>query len=159
MPRMTDWVDTVVVLDAATGAQDFISLITGLAPVNMRGVTLVRTLVRLSLQSATVAGAWGTQNVNLAIGVASQEAFAAGTLPDPLTSGDKPPRGWVYRTAVTAAQNGVGGPVVSEIVADIRAARKIENGELFLIMNNSTALGTAFSVRVRGLVRCLFKLP
>jgi len=159
MPRSTDWVDTVIGTLVASGAQNLQTLITGLTPADMRGATLIRTLIMLSLSSNTVAGAWGVQRLDLGIGIASQEAFAAGAVPDPQVSGDKPPRGWVYRASHGVAQNGVGTPVVSSLSADIRGARKIENGELYLVIDNVGVQGTAMGVNVQGLVRCLIKLP
>ncbi len=158
MPRATDWIDTIINMDISNAGGDINSLMTGVAPVNMRGMTVIRTIIALSLYSATVAGAWGVQSVNLAIGVASQEAFAAGILPDPRTATDKPPRGWVYRSHVGVAQNGVGTLITRELSADIRGARKIENGELYLIANSDSLVGTTFAVRVDGLIRTLYKL-
>ena len=159
MPRQTDWIDTNFALAPASGAQDSVSLITGAAPINMRGVTLIRTIISIGLSSATVAGAWGVQTLNLAIGITSQEAFAAGVLPDPNVATDKPPRGWVWRGHKMAAQNGIGGSVIYDVMADIRGARKIENGELFFVVNNSPTAGTAFTCNVNGMIRVLMKLP
>ena len=135
-----------------------ISLITGLNPNDLRGCTVIRTLISLDLCSQTVAGAWGVQRCDMAIGIASQEAFAAGVLPDPVTNTDKPPRGWMWRSSRSVAQNGVGSPVLSSLQADIRGARKVENGEVFLIIDNSNVFGTAFNVQALGLVRLLVKL-
>jgi len=159
MPRQTDWIDTLVDLNPATGAQDNVSLITGAAPINMRGVTLIRTIIYLGMTSQTTAGAWGVQNLDMAIGITSQEAFAAGVLPDPDIAGDKPSRGWVWRSRQVVTQNGIGAQVLYEVRADIRGARKIENGELFLVVDNNAIAGTAFTMDVTGLVRVLMKLP
>ena len=158
MPRPTDWIDTSVGVSIGNGAQGNVSLMTGVAPVNMRGMTLIRTIISLSMFSTEVAGAWGVQVISIGIGVASQEAFAAGVLPDPTTPGDKPPRGWVYRTQQSIWQNGAGAPVVAQINADIRGARKIENGELYIICDNNSVAGTTFGMRLQGLVRTLYKL-
>ena len=144
--RQTDWMDTVVGDAAATGTQASRSLITGLAPSNMRGTTAIRTLVSLDFASSTVAGAWGLQRVDFAIGMTSQEAFAAGTLPDPAISSDRPSRGWIYRTSLLVSQNGSGAPIVFPVRADIRGARKIENGEMFLVFDNTAIDGTTFTV-------------
>jgi len=159
MARMTDWLDTAATLVAASGAQASLSLITGAAPINMRGVTLIRTIISIGLSSATVAGAWGVQICDIAIGITSQEAFAAGVFPDPAISGDKPPRGWVWRSRMVVSQNGAGSPVVAAVKEDIRGARKIENGELFIVMDNSAFAGTAFTVNMAFLTRVLMKLP
>jgi len=131
---------------------------TGVAPVNMRGMTLIRTIISLGCLSTTTAGAWGAEGVHLAIGVASQEAFAAGVFPDPNVGTDKPPRGWVWRSHKVVCQNGVGSVVSYDVMADIRAARKIENGELYIIAVASNLEGTQFNVDVHGLVRTLYKL-
>jgi len=159
MPRMTDWIDTLFQLQPASGAQANISLITGAAPINMRGVTLIRTIISIGICSQTVAGAYGAQAVDLAVGITSQEAFAATALPDPNAATDKPSRGWIWRTRRMVTQNSAGSPVHVDVIADMRGARKIENGELFLVVNNSAVVGTAFTVEVSGLVRVLMKLP
>ncbi len=157
--RQTDWVDTLISITVASGAQGFQSLMTGLAPVNLRGVTVIRTIVRLGISSVTVAGAWGTQLSSMAIGITSQEAFAAGVLPDPSVATDKPPRGWMYRTQEKIAQNGIGSVVVYPVGGDIRGARKVENGEVFFVVDNGVSAGTSFSIHVHGLIRQLMKLP
>ena len=158
MPRPTDWVDTTVNLEISTGNQSVTSLITGLSPSDMWGVTVIRTIIMLSAFSNTVAGAFGCQQLDLGIGIASQEAFAAGVLPDPNISTDKPPRGWMWRVEKVVSQNGAGAPIVTELEADIRGARKVENGEVYLIGFNTALLGTTFQVNVRGLIRQLYKL-
>ena len=158
MPRPTDWVDTVINLEVSTGNQSVTSLVTGLSPQDMRGVTVIRTIIMLGMFSNTVAGAYGVQQLDLGIGIASQEAFAAGVLPDPNISGDKPPRGWMWRAEKMVAQNGAGAPVVVEVEVDIRGARKVENGEVYLIAFNTALVGTSFQVNVRGLIRQLYKL-
>ena len=159
MSRPTDWIDSRPTMEVASGSQSIDSLMTGVAPVNMRGMTVIRTIIRLGLFSNSVAGAWGVQRVDLGIGIASQEAFAAGVLPDPSTATDKPPRGWVWRSSVLVSQNGVGGQVVFNIEADIRGARKVENGEMYLIADNLiSGVGATFQVNVFGLIRQLYKL-
>ncbi len=160
MPRRaSDWIDTNIGFQTATGAQTLTSLMTGVAPVNVRRQTLVRTIIGLSLYSASVAGAWGTQTIDLGIGITSQEAFAAGVVADPITSGDQPSRGWIYRNRLVATQNGIGGAVMTRLEVDIRAARKLDDGECYLVLNNSTDLGTSFTPQVTGLIRQLWLLP
>jgi len=157
--RASDWIDTSLNLVVASGAQGSLSLMTGVAPVNVRRQTLVRTIIGLQMNSTTVAGAWGTQIMDLGIGITSQEAFAAGALPDPVTAGDQPSRGWVFRQRRVVAQNGNGSVVLYDIQFDIRAARKLDDGECFIVIDNTAGLGTAFSVVVTGMVRQLWLLP
>jgi len=158
MPRPTDWIDTTLNLELPATAQTIQSLMTGVAPVNMRGMTVIRTLISLEMFSDTIAGAYGVELMDIGIGIASQEAFVAGVLPDPKTATDKPPRGWMWRTAKLVAQNGTGAPVIVSLEADIRGARKVENGEVYIIADNSPIKGTTFQVNIRGLVRQLYKL-
>ena len=158
MARPTDWVDTLVNLEVPAGSQSQTSLVTGLAPSDMRGMTVIRTIIMIQMFSNTVAGAWGVTLGDLGIGIASQEAFVAGVVPDPNVAGDKPPRGWMWRASKCVAQNGAGAPILVELLADIRGARKVENGEVYLVVNNTTLVGTAFQLNVRGLIRQLYKL-
>ena len=148
MARPTDWVDTLVNLEVPSGGQTITSLVTGLAPVNTRGMTVIRTIISLGLFSNTIAGVWGSIWMHLAIGIASQEVLAAGVLPDPSVATDKPPRGWMWRTSLVVSQNGSGGQVVFPIEADIRGARKVENGEVYIIADSVIGAGTAFQVNV-----------
>jgi len=157
--RATDWIDTVVDLSISAGAQELLSLMTGVAPVNVRRQTLIRTLIGLTLSSATVAGVWGTRVLSTGIGITSQEAFAAGVVADPITANDQPSRGWIYRDRRTVAQNAAGSPIVFDMRADLRGARKLDDGECYLVMNNTTGLGTSFDIVVTGLIRQLWLLP
>ena len=157
--RPTDWMDTRVnysIASNTTGVAQGLSV--QLVAADSARATVIRTIVRLFVQSESVAGAWGTQLVEFGIGIASQEAFSALVLPDPNVNTDKPARGWLWRTARMASQNGIGSEVIHEVAADIRGARKIENGELYLASTNEAVLGTAFTVRIIGLIRTLIKI-
>ncbi len=159
MPRQMDWIDTRIGLQAATGAQNNTDVDGGNTQVVQRGTTIIRTIISLDVYSISVAGAWGIQVVDLAIGVTDREAFSASVLPDPNQDTDKPARGWLWRTSVVVSQNGVGGQVLHPVRADIRGARKLDLGRAYIVMNNTTVLGTSFTAEVRGLVRVLMKLP
>ena len=160
MPRQTRWIDTVVGLTGASGANAAVSLLTGVGPVDTRGVTIIRSIMRLTVVSTTVAGVWGGQNVHLGIGIAAQAAFAVGITALPTPEGtEQPSRGWVWRDHVFPTQNGVGTMIGFEVRADIRGARKIEDGEVYLVMSNVAGVGTPFTATVTGLVRLLVKLP
>ncbi len=157
--RATDWIDTRITRAVASGAQDFFSLMTGVAPVNVRRQTLVRTIIRLDFASSAIAGAWGIQTLSFGIGVTSQEAFAAGVLPDPNVPNDQPSRGWVYRNVMAVAQNGIGAQVLYPLVVDIRAMRKLDDGEMFFVLDNDVDVGTAFGITYSGMIRQLWLLP
>jgi len=158
MPRPTDWIDTRLGFNTTSGAQEIQSLMGTLLPQEFRGATLIRTIISMSMYSTTTAGVWGTQEYDMAIGIASQEAFTAGVVPDPNSPTEKPARGWLWKSHRVIEQNGSGGRVVVHVAADIRGARKIENGEIYLVVNNAALDGTPFTVRGRGLIRLLIKL-
>jgi len=157
--RATDWVDTRLGLTIPVSGQFLSSLLSGLTQEELRGATIVRTILTLGVCSETVAGAWGNMVIDLAIGIVSREAFAAGVVPDPVVDRDTPARGWMWRTQRVISQNGVGGQVVFDVTADIRGARKVENGNVFIVANSSVLDGTTFVMTVRGMVRLLMKLP
>ena len=159
MARRTDWGDTLIGLTIPTGLQADVETDGGSTKVVQRGTTVVRTLIMLDFLSTTVAGAWGVQLVDAAIGLISREAFTAGIRPDPNDDEDEPSLGWMWRIRKVVTQNGTGTPVAVRVEADIRSARKIEAGKLFLVVNNTAQAGTSFSVLTSGLIRTLIKLP
>ena len=71
MARRTVWVDNLLDLTIANGAQDSQSLLTGTSPIDMCGTTIVRHVFDIGLFSTTVAGAWGVQLVDIAVGITS----------------------------------------------------------------------------------------
>ena len=156
--RPTDWMDTLVDVGVAVNSQAIVGLSTALVPADSARATVIRTILQLNMHSNTVAGAFGIQMIDMAIGIASQEAFLASVLPDPNVSTDKPARGWLWRTRQVVTQNGAEAPIGRDIEADIRGARKIENGELYLIINSTGLVGTNFTTAVTGLVRTLIKI-
>ena len=161
MPRQSEWKDNLFDFNLASGQGNVQSLVANFTEPDKRGMTLIRTIIHIEMFSNTVAGAYGVQVVSAGIGVASQEAFAIGAtaISDPQTESDKPTRGWVWRTQIAVSQNGTGLDLVRTISRDIRAVRKLENGELFIVFDSDPGVGTAFTMSVRGLVRTLFKLP
>ncbi len=159
MPRRTDWVDTILNLEVTVGAQTQTGLMTGLSTADTRGLTIIRTILQIEMFSNNIAGAFGVALMDLAIGITSQEAFAAGVVPDPRTSSDRPPRGWMWRTSKLVTQNGVGTSIVTTYAADVRGGRKVENGAVFMVADHTALLGAGFQVNVRGLCRMLTKLP
>jgi len=78
---------------------------------------------------------------------------------DPNTAGDQPSRGWIYRSRILVSQNGVSTPISVMLQGDIRSGRKLDDGECYLVLNNTAELGTSFTVAVSGIVRQLWLLP
>jgi len=158
VPRQVRWIEKEVNQAIAAAGQDVKSMMGGLSTDQTRGMTVTRLIGRVGFSSATVAGAWGVNVLDIGIGVVSQEGFAAGVVPDPSVANDEPVRGWLFRTRVVVSQNGAGGQVVHELHFDIRAQRKVETGELVIIMDNSAISGTSFTINAQGWIRTLVRL-
>ena len=158
MARKTFWIDKRINQSIGAGGQTSESLFEGTPPINTRQTTVVRQIIDLYMQSATVAGAWGSQIIDIGIGVISQEAATAQVFPDP-NADERPVSGWLFRTQCMVAQNGVGAQILYECHRDIRTGRKVYDGELTIIINSLAGPGTAFTTQVRGMVRTLLLLP
>ncbi len=63
--RTTHWVDSLINISVTSGSQAAISLATSMSTTDSRGVTIIRTIYDLYLQSETVAGAWGSSSSHL----------------------------------------------------------------------------------------------
>ena len=120
---------------------------------------MIRTLICLYVLPAPISTVAGVQSVVIGIGVASQEAFAAGVVADPQTDLDFPQGGWVYRCRHAVIDDSTPGYPTPVIKEDLRSMRKIHRGELFMTVENLAAEGTTFSIRYVGIVRSLIKLP
>jgi len=156
--RPTDWLDTRLGMTVASGAQSSQSLMGAVSNIEARRYTLIRSLLRLELLSLSTAVAYGVQIVDIGVGIISVEAFTAGVFPDPNVDNDKPAKGWIYRTQVAVSQNGIGTVIPISLTADVRGARKIERGELFIVANSASVVGTTFTIGINGLFRALMKL-
>ena len=156
----TLWIDTLYNQSIASGGAFSQSLMTGHAVSETRlvGMTLLRTIIRVDFAPAVMDQGEGSTLIHMGIGVSSQEAVAAGTLPDPSVAGDFPTRGWVFRGSWrvwgTAADRAV--VVWREVDKDIKARRKLENGEAYVIVDNAAVEGATQAVRMSGLIRQLW---
>jgi len=104
----------------------------------------------------------GAVSVDLGIGVAAEEAFNAGVVPDPDQASESPARGWLWRDRMVMVSNHITGPPVndifqvSEVRADIRAMRKVDRGILYMRSIARELNPTDFApVRIVGIVRVL----
>ncbi len=153
------WADTRVVGTALVAGTPLELNLLATAPVSDT-LTVIRILVDLWVMYTTnVTVTDSLSIVDVGIGVASAQAFAVGgtALPNPGNLDQDPPRGWLY-IASKPVQEKVNAEGIMQLIAhfqaDLRAARKIDKGVLFLTMeqNNITVGG---SMQVVGRVRAL----
>ena len=158
MPRL--WIDTLVNNDVTIATPDSKSLMTGIAAINTRvaQMTLLRTLIGLDIGRTVHDSGEGSERVAIGIGIASQEAFAADTLPDPEVETDFPTRGWVWRAHYRVFGFATDQPTIftRRIDLDLRSMRKLENGEAFINFSLTALEGTNAPVRLLGLIRQLW---
>jgi len=158
MPRI--WIDTHLNMSMASGAQDLVSLMTGVSSAQTRfdRMTLLRTIVGIDVAYTVHDSGEGSQNVAIGVGIASQEAFAAGTVSDPNSATDFPTRGWVWKWRGRIFGFAADQPAIMSrrIDIDLRGMRKLENGEAFIVANNDPNEGTATAIEITGLLRQLW---
>ena len=159
--RSTTWFDTRFNFDVATGSQATLRI----TPTgdDLEGFTIARIRATMIWYPSTPLAVSGVQEVSFGIGMASEEAFTAGSLPDPVTDIDYPERGWIVKdTALVVDEllsTGAGIPPPLRLVYDLRAQRKIDKGMAYWIANNAAIQGSTFNVRMFGLIRLLCLRP
>ena len=159
MARRTRWIDTLVQIAVADAGQTTLELFNDAAEVDTDGWTVARVLGELWFSSASVAGAYGIERIDIGIGMVSKEAQIASAFPDPNAEGDRPMRGWMYRTRCMAFQNGTGTSVLTRCEFDMKVQRRVMDADLFLIVNAVTGRGTTFTTDINGVIRTLILLP
>ena len=157
--RRSVWLDTLVTATIATGGQTSVDLMGSWDRDDARGLTVVRTLLELAVVPATPGSEDSQTALDLAIGVVSREAFAAGALPDPNVAGDSPTAGWLWRTRCLIMGDTAGALTPTICRGDFRSMRKLdESGNLFMVLNNVGIVATP-TLRIVGIVRQLHLLP
>ena len=158
MPRL--WIDTNIHSDIASGTTSSVTLMTGVSSTQTRfdQMMLLRTIIGLDIFPVVHDEGEGSQHLALGIGIASQEAFSAGVFLDPQTSTDYPTRGWVWKAQYRIWGFAADQPAVfnQRVDRDIRAMRKLENGEAYLTMFSNALEGVQIAIKVIGLVRQLW---
>ena len=93
--------------------------------------------------------------------MSGQEAIQASSvsIPFPQEEDEFPSSGWLYRNIVPVLADATPGFPVPIIDKDIRAQRKLMYGAPWIRFVNLNQQGTPFSVRVDGVIRCLYLLP
>jgi len=153
------WDDTLVSEVIASGAQGIVDLVGSLGGANLSGHTVDRILVNLQAMHFTTPTNDGAQALRYGIAVASAEAFAAGVVADPNVVTEFPAGGWLVRDSCTILQDATEMVPPTICKFDLRGGRKLDYGNLHLVMNNDTLFGTAFTLRVVGIVRLYVLLP
>ncbi len=162
MARPAAWADTMLSMALGDGVSESANMLTTLSPSDTK--TVVRLVGRLTaLPQTPDAQVDGVMSVRMGIGVAAAEAFgiaASAGLPQPDIAADVPIRGWLYRQHMLVGKEHAGGVTnewahVDMVQFDLRAARKVDRGVLYFIAEANVIDGTAFGVRLIGLLRAL----
>ena len=123
-------------------------------------MTLLRTIIGLDVARLTHDSGEGSEQVFFGIAIATQEAFDAGaaSLPSPFVMTEFPRLPWVWRAAYRTYGFAADQPAVfnQRIDLDIRAKRKLENGQAYLNVVNTTFEGSSSVVTVSGIIRQLW---
>ncbi len=156
----TIWIDSDFNFDVASGAQVVTSLMTGVSSTQSRfdRMTLMRTIIGLDLAYTVHDSGEGSQQLALGIAMTSQESFAAGTVPEPTIATEYPARGWIWKAFYRVYGFAADQPAVynARVDMDLRGRRKLENGEAYLVVNNTVIEGVASATRIHGLIRQLW---
>ena len=90
----------------------------------------------------------------------SREAALAGvaSLPHPNVAADFPTLPWVYRAMYRIFGFAADQPTVftRRVDLDIRAQRKVVNGEVGVVLTNQALEGVTTTVQFTGMIRCLY---
>ncbi len=158
MPKI--WIDTHLDNPILVGTQLLRSLMTGVSATQTRfdRMTLLRTIIGFDVGNIIHDSGEGSQEFHIGIGVASQEAFALGAISDPVTDTDFPTRGWIWRATYRTFGFAADQPTIftRRVDLDIRAKRKLENGEAFVVADNIDHEGVSSSLQILGLIRQLW---
>ena len=161
--RRRRWADTLLNDTCVSGSNDRLDLTEEFSPNEKAGLTLVRMILCYTIRPSNPTTVSGNQLVDLGIGVAETEAFAADILPDTNAEADYPRGGWLYRCRHNVQDEPTAQGVITwpEHTRDIRAQRRIggPDATLFYYLYNTVGEGTSFTVITVGIIRCLFLLP
>ena len=158
--RPTVWVDTILndTIDTGIFKDD---LTAALPATEQQTVTRIVGDIHIGPSSIT-ANITFEQVIDIGIGVASQPAFDAASgvgLPDPRVVAESPARDWLWVTRVLVHKERPAGTTLQlhlvDIHLDLRAARKIDKGVLFLIAVKTVVSGAASDLLLQGRLRAL----
>ena len=163
MRRKTAWDDQLFNQDVATGSRVLLLLVEDVADPEKRGCTLVRMIFGINLLASNPGAVSGQQKVSMGVMVVSDDAFLAGSaaMPDPTVDAEFPVGGWLFRAQYIVQDETLASGIIAplRIEKDIRSQRKLDRASLVFRAENDSMEGSTFSVRMVGLIRCLYKLP
>jgi len=157
--RSTIWIDTIIQHTVAVGTPQVIELSFVPDRFQRNNLTLERTILCLDFTFLATLATNVISLVDYGIGMSAPEALAAipPAIPDPNVAADRPIRGWIYRCSrmLQSDQDGTRHNIASDN-KDIRAKRKLDNGEAYIALENTTVEGVPSVLRVVGLIRMLY---
>ena len=154
------WATALINLTIPDGLETTLQLNSVLPATQEVDVTLVRTIICLTVRATSVGSIANAQQIHVGIGVASSEGFAAGAVgvASPATAAEDPIQGWVWKCSYWLTQSQGTDSMALQIEKDLRAQRKISAGVPYFRLDNDPGDGVAFTVRVHGIIRTLYKL-
>jgi len=163
-PRRRIWKDRVVQASIVVDGEILVRL-TGATepdPVDSKGMTLVRSIGRLSAFAASPGAVNGSMDLFVGIGLTSEEAFGIGTtaVSSVQVEDENPPSGWLLRTDMVMHDSidSYDHPAVMT-EWDIRAQRRLMYMVPFLRLETIVVAGSGFTLSICGVVRSLYLLP
>ncbi len=149
--RATEWFDSLIQVNAlSANGQSGVTLDSNFSQPNRKGATVVRMLLDLNFQAATV-------DVNLQVGLGiylcEGDARASTIFSDPFAADEQP--GWLYRNNLGVFTTNLFAYNESrQLEKDVRTKRRYqgEDQHLMLILERDAAVG---DVNVQGLLRVL----
>ena len=155
--RRTVWANTHVSVSIPNAGESLFSLHAQVLSENF-DLTVVRTLISLDILEGVTAAVVGIQAVYMGIGIASQESFNASVVPNPQIITESPARGWLWKAMrLVQGTQTLNSYRIVHIEYDIAAQRKLDKGEMYMVIENNAFDGVAGAVRVHGEIRTLFK--
>ena len=160
--RRRQWVDTIVDEDIPSGGLNPKQLIPAAFQDEIKGLTIVRMVFGLDIIPLVPQAGSASVDLQLAglgVGIVSDEAVAAGALPDPLLEASEPVTGWLWRSLFIVNEAVAGTAFLRRVELDLRSQRKMMYGTPQLLIGNTAVTGVAFTLSVRGIVRMLVLQP
>ena len=158
--RRTAWDDELIGTTVANAGQQVNLIAQNVSDPEKRGCTIIRVIYHMWFLPNSPGAVNGVEQITLGIGIASDDAFSAGAIPEADTAADFPMSGWMYRDRLLVVDSidAKDSPAV-ELYRDLRVSRKMERGSVYVTHESDGFVGSAFTVAFSGIIRVLYKLP